>query len=90
MCLLLSKEDICIYYYNVLGAKNCGRFSAKDAPTRIWAGKPAILHTQSIELEYEKISLVFDGGKLCGVALNQKRSLSHQLPIRDGKLILKK
>ena len=28
--------------------------------------------------------------KVCGVALNQKRSLSHQLPIRDGKLILKK
>ena len=50
----------------------------------------AMAYTQSIELEYEKISLVFDGGKLCGVALNQKRSLSHQLPIRDGKLILKK
>lgn len=71
-----TENGPCIYY-NVLGAKNCGRFSAKDAPTRIWVGKLAISHTQSIELEYEKILLVFDEGKYVGPSIAEAEDFTY-------------
>lgn len=60
-----TEKGSCIYY-NVLGASNCGRFSAVDAPRRIWAGTLNISHTGSIELAYQKIQLIFEEGKYVG------------------------
>lgn len=56
-------------YYNVFGAKNAGRFSEKDAPRRIWAGKLGISHTGSIEFSFEKTVLIFETGHYVGPAL---------------------
>lgn len=60
-----TEKGPCVYY-NVLGANDCGRFSAEDAPKRIWAGTISISHTASIELAYQKIQLIFEDGKYVG------------------------
>lgn len=71
-----TEDGPCIYY-NVLGAKNCGRFSEKDAPTHIWVGKLAISHKQSIELEYEKTLLIFDEGKYVGPGVAEAEDFTY-------------
>lgn len=71
-----TEDGPCIYF-NVLGAKNCGRFSEKNVPTRIWAGKLAISHTQSIELDYEKTQLIFDGGKYVGPGIAEAEDFTY-------------
>ena len=60
-----TEKGPCIYF-NVLGANNCGRFFAEDAPKSIWAGKISISHTTKVELAYEKTLLIFEGGKYVG------------------------
>ena len=74
-----TEDGPCIYY-NVCGAKNCDRFdrfSEKDAPTRIWAGKLAISYTQSIGYDFEKTLLIFDGGKYVGPGIAEAEDFTY-------------
>lgn len=66
----------CIYY-NVLGAKNYGRFSEKYAPLCIWEGKLKITHAQTLELDYEKTLLVFNEGKYVGPAIAEAEDFTY-------------
>lgn len=70
-------EDCPCIYYNVLGAKNYGRFSEKYAPLRIWEGKLKITHAQTLELDYEKTMLVFDEGKYVGPAIAEAEDFTY-------------
>lgn len=70
-------EDCPCIYYNVLGAKNYGRFSEKYAPLRIWEGKLKITHAQTLELDYEKTLLVFNEGKYVGPAIAEAEDFTY-------------
>ena len=72
-----NTEDGTCIYYNVLGAKNCGRFSEKDAPMCIWEGKLAVSYEQSVEFNYEKTRLVFDEGKYVGPAIAEAEDFTY-------------
>lgn len=70
-------EDCPYIYYNIIGAKNCGRFSEKDAPLRIWEGKLTILYAQTMKFDYEKTLLVFNEGKYVGPAIAEAEDFTY-------------
>ena len=61
-----SAESEKYIYFNVLGSQVCSRFSKKNAPTKIWIGKIAITHNQSLKLDYQKELLIFKNGQFLG------------------------
>lgn len=63
---VLNAESERYIYFNVLGTQTCGRFSEKDVPTKIWAGKLSIAHEQGIKLDYAKEQLIFENGQYVG------------------------
>lgn len=74
---VLNAESERYIYFNVLGTQTCGRFSEKDAPTRIWAGKITIAHDQGIKLDYAKEQLIFENGRYVGPNLVDEEDFTY-------------
>lgn len=64
-------------YYQVLGLEKVGRFSENDAPRRVWCGRIAASYQKSLELHYEKTSLIFEDGRYVGPFLATEKGYSY-------------
>lgn len=64
-------------YFQELSTKKCGRFSANDAPRRIWSGIIPLSYQESVELSYEKSMLIFEDGRYVGPPLATEEGFSY-------------